>query len=412
MQAEDVALGEEEEFYEEEGYDEEGGEEEEGYYEEEEAAASAPAADDEEDEEGGSRAPRPKMTEEEEIAMLESKGWVNVDKITGPPARLAPRPPPAQEKLAAGKKETWEGVKSDRNWQDDVDLATHSPAVAAKRGGGGAGQASELAVPEALRERFEAGPPLGPHVLRATDKKTGKAVALKIVPADKEEATAVLRSVRGKPRVQQLLEESPGCLVLELREGGDVFRFFSERAAEVSEAEVSRVVREVLEGLREVHAQGAVHLDVTPEHVLLDREGHASLEGFSLARPASARQSAPVSGGSTHFQAPEVVFNTAVSPASDVWSIGVLCFCLLTGQLPFPEQHTVKLKVQIKKGLYNTPLHASSAARDFLAALLAVDAAKRPSAEQALALPFIAAPAAGTAALPGVKANLAQLAKR
>ena len=407
MQAEDVQTGEEEaEYY----YEEEEGGEEEGYEEGEEeeafAAAAAPADDEEEEERGQLR---PKMTEAEEIAMLESKGWVNVDKITGPPSRMAPRPPPVQEKLAAGKKETWEGVKSDRNWQEDVDLATHSPAVQAKRAG--AGHASELAVPEVVRERFDVGARLGPHVLRGIDKKTGQAVALKIAPASAE-AVAVLRSLQGKPRVQQLLEEAPGCLVLQLREGGDMFRALAEGSVGVTEADASRLTREVLEGLREVHAQGAAHLDVTPDHVLLDAEGRAWLEGFSLARPASAKQSAPVSGGSIHFQAPEVVFNTAVGPASDLWSVGVLCFCLLTGQLPFPEQHTVKLKVQIKKGIYAPPLHASAAAREFLAALLAVDPTKRPSAEQALRLPFLAAPAAAGAPLPGVKEGLAQLAKR
>ena len=132
---EEEQWGEEEGFEEEEVYYDEEGVEYYYEYEEEEASASASVSsvssvssvasvasavpDDDEEEEGRTRA---KLSEEEEIALLESKGWVNTSKIKGPPARMAPRPPPALEKMAAGKKDTWQNVKSDRDWAQDVDL--------------------------------------------------------------------------------------------------------------------------------------------------------------------------------------------------------------------------------------------------------------------------------------------------
>lgn len=129
---------EEEEQYEEGYAEEEAYEEEEGHeggweeaYEEEAAAPDAEA--------DGEGAEQPQLTEAEEIALLEQQGWVNTSKVEawgkklavlsdalrqvrGPPARLAPKPPSAQDKLAKGKVETVCVLAGGLRW-----TAAHAP---------------------------------------------------------------------------------------------------------------------------------------------------------------------------------------------------------------------------------------------------------------------------------------------
>lgn len=138
-----------------------------------------------------------------------------------------------------------------------------------------------------------------------------------------------------------------------------------------------------------------IHLTLTLTCLVISSSG-VVLEGLSLARRAPADSTsplpAPVSGGSVPFQAPEVIFNTGLSTASDIWSVGALAFVLLTGELAFPETHAVRLKVSIKKAAFSVPDYVSPAAKEMLIAMMNPDASARPSAKQVLAMSFFSSP--------------------
>ena len=340
-----------------------------------------------------------KLTEEEEIAQLESEGWVNTSKIRGPPTRLAPKPPPKQDKMNAGKAETWSKVTSERNWAADVDL---SPQVARKE----EQKEPEITAPAEVTAKYEVGSVLGKGpfsvVFAGKSKGSGEEVALKLHTKDIargmdfKSVQSVYEAVKGKSDKLASLVEAISfadgvCFVLKKRKG-EILKSLCDSGKPFTEKDAAAIVKDLVEAVKVLHDNSIVHFDITTENLLFRSEGGVSLEGFSLCRKVSDEETTPLAGGTIQFQASEVIFNQPMSMAADVWSVGVVAFVLLTGVFPFAETHPVKLKLSIKKNVYTIPDHVSANAKDFLQTLLASDPEQRPSCEKILAMDFLKNP--------------------
>jgi serine/threonine protein kinase len=101
------------------------------------------------------------------------------------------------------------------------------------------------------------------------------------------------------------------------------------------------LMRGILSGLGHLHEQGIVHRDIKPANVLLHR-GVPRLADFGMSRFITPESQTSQVGGTPAFMAPEA-FDGVRSPATDIWSVGVLCHLLLTGELPFPEREWTSL---------------------------------------------------------------------
>jgi hypothetical protein len=102
--------------------------------------------------------------------------------------------------------------------------------------------------------------------------------------------------------------------------------------------EVSRIVGEICQALDYAHAQGVIHRDVKPSNVILNKEGKAILTDFGLVLFEDSGSRGEVFG-TPHFMAPEQAVSSASAvPASDLYSVGVILYELLTGVLPFEAE--------------------------------------------------------------------------
>ena len=123
-------------------------------------------------------------------------------------------------------------------------------------------------------------------------------------------------------------------LVLELVEGGSLC---DRVGAEVGIAEATRLVREAAEGAGAAHERGIVHRDLKPGNILLTETGTAKLADFGIATLGSVDHLAATGTaiGSPNYISPEGARGAGVSPASDVYSLGIVLYELLTGRRPF-----------------------------------------------------------------------------
>jgi serine/threonine-protein kinase len=110
------------------------------------------------------------------------------------------------------------------------------------------------------------------------------------------------------------------------------------RAGPLPPGEVARVLQEAAWGLSYAHGRGIVHRDVKPDNILIERgTGRAFITDFGIARVANAATMTSVgeSLGTPHFMSPEQAAGEPLDARSDLYSLGVVGFFALTGQLPF-----------------------------------------------------------------------------
>ena len=130
-------------------------------------------------------------------------------------------------------------------------------------------------------------------------------------------------------------------IVMEFCDGGDLSKFVGDR-----NAPLSKIARDVLTGLNDLHVNGKVHRDLKPENVLFKGDGTAVLTDFGISGDRNKRMTEKnIFGkptqifGTYAYMPPEQVCpargNSTVLPTTDIYSFGVMMYQLITGELPF-----------------------------------------------------------------------------
>lgn len=142
-------------------------------------------------------------------------------------------------------------------------------------------------------------------------------------------------------------------------------------------------MRQIIEGVQYMHEKLVMHLDMKPENILcVTRTGNRiKLIDFGLARRYDPARTLQVMFGTPDFAAPEVLSYERVTPAADMWSVGVICYVLLSGLSPFMGNTDLETMTNVTKAIYDFDDESfdpiSEEAKDFIAKLLVKDAARR-----------------------------------
>uniref|UniRef100_A0A3P8SXR5 Serine/threonine-protein kinase 17A n=1 Tax=Amphiprion percula TaxID=161767 RepID=A0A3P8SXR5_AMPPE len=213
---------------------------------------------------------------------------------------------------------------------------------------------------------------------------------------------AVLELATASHRVVNLHQvyemASEMVLVLEFAAGGEIFnQCVSDREEEAfSEEDVKRLMRQILEGVTFLHQNNVVHLDLKPQNILLTSScplGDIKIVDFGLSRMISSHQELREIMGTPEYVAPEILNYEPISTATDMWSIGVLAYVMLTGISPFlgeDKQETFLNISQLNVSYTEDELQQlDQAALSFIQTLLRKQPQDRATAEQCLQHPWL-----------------------
>ncbi|KAL8160446.1 hypothetical protein V2J09_001983, partial [Rumex salicifolius] len=244
----------------------------------------------------------------------------------------------------------------------------------------------------------------------ATDKSTGDCVAVKkidknkmirpIAVEDVKREVKILQELKGHENVVEFYnafeDEDFVYIAMELCEGGELLdRILAKKDSRYSEKDAAVIVRQMLKVAAECHLHGLVHRDMKPENFLFkstEEDSPLKATDFGLSDFIKPGKRFTDMVGSAYYVAPEVLKRKS-GPESDVWSIGVIIYILLSGRRPFwdnTEDGVFKEVMRNKPDFNRKPWPTvSDSAKDFIKKLLLKDPRARLTAAQALSHPWV-----------------------
>jgi serine/threonine-protein kinase len=198
-------------------------------------------------------------------------------------------------------------------------------------------------------------------VFRARDQQLGRRIAIKILHERYGDDPEYIERFRREARAVARLSHPNIVTVIDRGEdGGRQYIVFEHVDGENLKELVGRTGRlplrralelalAVADGLAFAHRQGLVHRDVKPQNVLLSQEGEVKVTDFGIARSLDVEHGVTQTGtvlGTGEYLAPEQASGEPVSPATDVYSLGVVLWELLTGETPFTGENFVAVALR------------------------------------------------------------------
>ena len=211
-------------------------------------------------------------------------------------------------------------------------------------------------------------------VYRAEDKKIKEEVALKLIrpeiAADKKtierfsNELKMARKIahRNVCRMYDLGEEKgTHYITMEYVPGEDLKRLI-RKVGQFSAGKAVSIAKQVCEGLAEAHRLGVVHRDLKPQNVMVDEEGNARIMDFGIARSVTGKgiTGAGVMIGTPEYMSPEQAEVKDVDQRSDIYSLGVILYEMVTGRVPFEGETPLGIAMKHKSEMPKDPREINS----------------------------------------------------
>jgi predicted ATPase/tRNA A-37 threonylcarbamoyl transferase component Bud32 len=229
-------------------------------------------------------------------------------------------------------------------------------------------------------------------VYKAKDTKLDRIVALKFLPAEltqdvefrerfiQEAKTAAALNHPSISIVHEIDEDEGQTFIAMEYIGGKSLKEKIKSGLLTLDQAVD-IAAQVASGLREAHARGIVHRDIKPANIMLTEKGRAKIVDFGIAKLAGkmgiTRAGATI--GTVAYMSPEQAKGEEVDPRSDIWSLGMVLYEMLTGQLPFKGNHDQSVIYSILNADPRPPKELREDLPDSMNALIERTLQKNPS---------------------------------
>ena len=197
------------------------------------------------------------------------------------------------------------------------------------------------------------------EVWSAEDSQLGRRVALKLLASrfaadpgfrERFRREAAAAAAMQHPNIVSIYDrgewDGTSYIAMELVNGPTLKQLIQQRGP-AGPGAATDIAIEILKALRYAHKRGIVHRDIKPQNVLMDEEGHAKVADFGIAHAgASDMTDEGAMLGTVQYVSPEQAQGKPVSPRSDLYSVGVVLYELLTGQVPFEGEAPVSIALK------------------------------------------------------------------
>jgi len=193
-------------------------------------------------------------------------------------------------------------------------------------------------------------------VYRADDTQLSRNVALKFPLPDTHLDMSVKERFIREAKTIASLDHANLCAVYEAGESehglflamplysGETLKQRLAATAPLSVEESLRIARQVASGLEGAHAAGVIHRDLKPGNIMLLPDGTVKILDFGLAKVSDRSETKSGVGiGTVSYMSPEQIRGTSVGPKTDLWSLGVLLYEMVTGFRPFSGEHEISI---------------------------------------------------------------------
>ena len=195
-------------------------------------------------------------------------------------------------------------------------------------------------------------------VYKAKDHKLNRFVAVKVLKPEFREDTTFIKKFRSEAQAAAVLthpnivnvfdvgdDNGVYYIVMELIEGITLKEYISKKG-KLSVKEATSIAIQVSMGLEAAHSHGIVHRDVKPQNIIISMDGKVKVTDFGIARAASSNTISSNVMGSVHYSSPEQVRGGYSDEKSDIYSLGITLYEMVTGKVPFDGDTTVAIAIK------------------------------------------------------------------
>ena len=195
-------------------------------------------------------------------------------------------------------------------------------------------------------------------VYKGKDQKLNRNVAIKVLKSEYREDKNFVRKFREEAQAAACLahpnivnvydvgeENGIHYIVMELVEG-ITLKNYIERKGKLTIREATSIAIQVSMGLEVAHNNEIVHRDIKPQNIMISKDGKVKVMDFGIAKAATSETIASNAMGSVHYTSPEQARGGYSDAKSDIYSLGIVMFEMVTGRVPFDGETTVAVAVK------------------------------------------------------------------
>ncbi|XP_027256773.1 sperm motility kinase 2B-like [Cricetulus griseus] len=236
------------------------------------------------------------------------------------------------------------------------------------------------------------------EVKLAYHRLTGTPVALKVLRKRKMWSFPIMSEVDimmmiDHPNIISLLQvietEKRIYLIMELAEGQQLYKY-TRKAGYLSEDEARRIFKQIISAVNYCHEHGIIHRDLKPDNIMVDDNGNVKIIDFGLGTQVKPGQKLSFHCGTYAFGAPEILLGRLYDgPKVDIWTLGVILYFMVVGNVPFNGHTITELQRKIVAGKYTVPSGLSEELQDLLSLLMTVNPKLRPTIDEVIKHPWL-----------------------